>query len=176
MIDLKRIDIRSYIKDRLENNKFSKIILTGIEGAGKSTILSEFYAKYHVLKPSVPLSFVWGCSEDATEFTKYYRLYDRHPMIDYPVYNYSDVKFDPDTNEFCTNPSVIEAIKNSGITDLIIVLTRVSEDSHNHKNYNIEGKLDEFIDNQSSIKINYIKQAVYLQKLLPNLNIRIVND
>lgn len=86
---------------RLKQNK--KTIITGLDGTGKSTLISKIYPVMNCIKFNHQTNAIW---DKAYKECLSYDVFDRHPLIDFPVHNYvqniggDDYKMNQYFNEF----------------------------------------------------------------------------
>lgn len=95
--------IRDIIDFYLENKIYDHVTVTGLDGSGKTTMMSPLIGKYDYLKTNWVSPYLMQLMH-----CKYYKLFDRNPLIDRFVYLNLDMK-DKVDYESCIN-YVIESL------------------------------------------------------------------
>lgn len=95
LYELTRDEVTSKIQE--EVNAGNKIIITGLDGSGKTTELKKHIGSLKYIKTDASTSDWYfnttnmDQTETIREFLDEYNLFDRHPIIDYAVYHYASL-------------------------------------------------------------------------------------
>ena len=67
-----------------------RVIITGLDGSGKSTLVSKYFTDYYTLKVDIKFSeHMKNCSKELCDIMTAYKVFDRFPLTDYPVYDFT---------------------------------------------------------------------------------------
>lgn len=102
------------------------VIVVGCDGTGKTTLIEEWHGKKEVIKFTRESADGWEANPDP----KPWSIYDRHPVIDWPVYEAVRI---PDTDEanlfsdWLDRPTVADVLSKVTVVWLTHQYTKTAE-------------------------------------------------
>lgn len=168
-------ELLTYIKTKLENNE--KVILTGLDGSGKTTIISKFIKKYPEFKSVVDNSdlkkdldyMLKKSKEERVAYYKSKQLHDRFYLIDNAVYSVFHSNLD--LNIYNPNGDMFNISEFDEYVDTKINILF-------HANLKIQAKYDTDAL-YSNIPLIYTRYQIILNDILnkyPNISIKKLNN
>jgi hypothetical protein len=140
--------IRDYIDISLSNNIYDRVIVTGMDKSGKSTMMTPLLSKFNYIK-CCKLS-----TENMTpsEMANCYKIFDRHAITDNHIYNNLDSDIDLDSIHQVIKYYIDRYYKN---TLFIIYL-------HDKFLYTTENEPDYVYKYRDVIKYRFVRLANFL--------------